>query len=100
MSEEKDLGSRVYVLESKQEEYDRRQGEQESRARKQEDLISKIASNTAVMNNTLTMLIDQVLPKVNAMDKKVDANTLVTKGALWLAGTVITVAITAIVAMI
>ena len=100
MSTDKDLGSRVYVLESKQDEYDRRQQEQEDRTQKQEDLTNEIASNTAVMNNTLTMLIEQILPKFNAMEKKVDANTTITKGALWLAGIVITAGVTVIVAMI
>ena len=100
MVAERDLGSRVYVLESKQDEFDRRQREQEDRQRVQEDLINKIANNTAVMNSTLEMLTNKVLPKVEEMERRVVANTLVTKSALWLVGVIITAGLTAIVAMI
>jgi hypothetical protein len=97
---EMDLGSRVFVLESKQEEYDRRQREQEERQRIQEDLIQKLANNTAVMNNTLTMLTDQVMPKVTAMEQQVIKNTLITQTVAWLAAAVVTGGIASAFALI
>lgn len=98
-TEQRDLGSRVYVLESKQEEFDRRQREQEERQRVQEELINRLANNTAVMNSTLQMLTDKVLPKVEEMDRKVELNTMITKAAMWISGSIITAGVAAIVAM-
>lgn len=100
MSDEKDLGNRVCVLESKQDEYARRQSEQENRTKKQETLTNQIAESCAVMQNTLTMLMEQVLPKVRKMECEVMKNTTFTKAALWVTGAVIAAGISAIVAMI
>lgn len=100
MSAEKELGARVYVLESKQEEFDRRQRDQEDRQQVQIDLINSLASNTAIMNHTLSMLTDKIIPKVEDMEKKVEANTMVTKAAVWVTGAVITASFAAFVALI
>lgn len=97
---DKDLGTRVYLIESKQEEYDRRQREQEERQRVQEDLIQKMASNTAVMNNTLKMLTDQVMPKVTAMEEQVIRNTMITQVTAWFAAAVVTGGIAAVFALL
>lgn len=97
---EKDLGTRVYLIESKQEEYDRRQRDQEDRQRIQEDLIQKMASNTAVMNNTLQMLTDQVMPKVTAMEQQVVRNTMITQVTAWFAAAVVTAGIASIFALL
>lgn len=100
MMPDRDLGSRVYVLESKQEEFDRRQREQEERQRIQEDLINKLANNTAVMNSTLEMLTNKVLPKVDEIEQKVVTNTMITKAAMWMCGALITAGLAAVVAFI
>ena len=97
---EKDLGTRVYLIESKQEEYDRRQRDQEDRQRIQEDLIQKMASNTAVMNNMLQMLTDQVMPKVTAMEQQVVRNTMITQVTAWFAAAVVTAGIASIFALL
>ena len=96
---DKNLDSRVYVLESKQEEYDRRQREQETRQHAQELLMQEISNNTAVMNNTLKMLTDQVLPKVTQMEEQVIKNTFITQVAAWVAGALMTGAIAAFFAI-
>lgn len=100
MMPDRDLGSRVYVLESKQEEFDRRQREQEERQRIQEDLINKLANNTAVMNSTLEMLTNKVLPKVDEIEQKVVTNTMITKAAMWVFGALTTAGLAAVVAFI
>ena len=81
---EDNLGSRVYVLESKHEELDRRQREHEEQQKAHAELLNTIATNTAVMNSTLQMLTDKVLPKVESMEKQVVQNTMITKAAMWL----------------
>lgn len=100
MMPDRDLGSRVYVLESKQEEFDRRQREQEDRQRIQEDLINKIANNTAVMNSTLEMLTDKIIPEMEEMKQKVSVNTMITKASMWICGALITAGLAAVVAFI
>ena len=97
---EDNLGSRVYVLESKHEELDRRQREHEEQQKAHAELLNTIATNTAVMNSTLQMLTDKVLPKVESMEKQVVQNTMVTKAAMWLTAAVVTAVIAAIVTMI
>lgn len=95
-----DIENRVYVLETKQEEYERRQREHSEQINRTVDLMNTLANNTAVMNHTLEMLVKQVIPKVEAMEKKVDANTMITKAAMWLTGIVITAGVSAIVALV
>lgn len=95
-----DIENRVYVLETKQEEILRRQTEHDERQKKGEDLMYKIATNTDVMSSTLQMLTDKIMPKVEAMEKKVEANTMITKAALWICGALITAGFTAIVAIL
>lgn len=97
---EDNLGTRVYVLESKHEELDRRQREYEEQQKAHAELLSTIATNTAVMNSTLKMLTDKVLPKVESMEKQVVQNTMITKAAMWLTAAVVTAVIAAIVTMI
>lgn len=97
---ERDLGARVFVLESKQEEYDRRQREQEERQRVHEDLIQEIARNTAVTNNTLEMLANQVLPNFAALEKQVIENSMITRAVAWFTAAVVTGGIAAAFALI
>lgn len=95
-----DIENRVYVLETKQQEYDRRQREHSEQITRTVDLMNTLANNTAVMNNTLEMLVKQIIPKVEAMEKKVDANTMITKAAIWITGVIVTAGVAAIVTMI